>query len=201
MIALLFATEMEATPLVLQLADAAPLDPTPNRPTMYTSASLDIAVAIVGMGKRAAEAGTLRVIERLCPTGIFNIGIAGGLSDSAVVGKIYRVRQVVDWPHAANTPIRLAADRFEELPARDLVSSDEPVFDDGLRKTLAGFGEMVDMEGSAIAAVAGRAGIQCTSIKAISDQAKHGHKETLRKNLRQASEKLSRLVAQNLFPG
>ena len=202
MIGLVFATAMEAAPSMAFLEETS-LRHRSMGDTLhvYDFSGASMALSVVGMGKPAAARGARELIRRAHPTILVNLGIAGGLTSDAIIGEIYRVRNAVDWPHAPSSPIAFDAHGGEQLPGLDLVTSDEPIFDSRLRQELSRYGQMVDMEGSAVAAVAMDANLPCVAIKAISDAAKEGHRETLRKNLNEACEKLARLVAQMRFGG
>ena len=204
MIALLYATALEAAPLLARFEkDARSHRRLSDTLYLYDFERSPLAVALVGMGKSAAAAGTQAVIRRLEPAALINLGIAGGLSEHAVVGGIFAVRHAVDWPHAPNDPVPFDVPTDDSIPLSclDLVTSDAPVFDDVLREKLKKYGDMVDMEGSAIARAAITAKLPCRAIKVISDEARDGHRETLRKNIGRASEKLAELVAQMRVAG
>lgn len=200
MIAFAFATVTEAEPLRAYLEDNSS-----NRHTLtehlhvYDMQTCSAALIIVGMGKTEATAGIRDAIHRITPQSLINLGIAGGLTTEAAIGGIFRVRKAVDWPHAPSAPIAFSSDGFEQIPGLDLVTTDEPVFNEDLRRRLSRYGQMVDMEGAAIAAVANEANIPFAAIKIISDAAKEGHRDILKKNIKEASKKLARLVAQMCF--
>lgn len=200
MIAFVFATVTEAEPLLAYLKDTSlRRRMLTEQLHVYDMQASSAAVAVVGMGKTAATAGTRDAIHRITPQSLVNLGIAGGLTTEAVIGNVFRVKNAVDWPHALSTPVAFSSDGFEQIPGLDLVTTDEPVFDAALRRRLRRYGQMVDMEGAAIAAAAAEANIPCTAIKIISDAAKEGHREILKKNINEASKKLARLVAQMCF--
>ena len=142
------------------------------------------AVVVAGVGKANAAAGTQLAVGTLGADAIINVGVAGGLDPSLVVGAVYRAGRAVEYdfdlsrvngsavgtPDERDTPffdLAAAGDwPVATVATGDRFTDDECDFD-FLRKT---FGASVrDMELGAIAHAAFRAGVPVYSFKAITN--------------------------------
>ena len=119
------------------------------------------------------------------------------LSDSLELGAAYRISTAT---MAGDDPRGVAFDAlgFDALPAARLVTSPVPVFEDTLRKQLRVRGDAVDMEGAVVGRLCAAANTPCAAVKCISDFAKAGDRETLHRNLKQASGALSAVLCERL---
>ena len=142
------------------------------------------AIVICGVGKVNAACGAQLAIDLLGADKIINLGVAGGLSESVEVGRIYSVSHAVqydfDLTKINGTPLG-TLDEFKEnylklaasplFPQKRLATGDR--FNDSkedfetLTKILKA--DIRDMEGAAIAQACIHAGAECYSYKAISD--------------------------------
>ena len=197
--ALVFATTMEADPFDSALTEVAEKRWLSEDIWRYDYRDEGVLAAVVGMGMDASAAGMLHLLGAYHPSSVLNIGIAGALSDRVTIGGIYGVSRTVCWSGDSPEGYRLAPTPFFSLPNRTLVTSVTPVFDAALRDEMARTGDMVDMEGAAIAEVCAHAAVPCAAIKGISDGAKDGDRETLRKNLTAVSERLAAVIVPRLF--
>ncbi len=135
-----------------------------------------VAWCITGVGSLAAARATRLLIDGHRPRVIVSAGFAGGLAASLVRGAVVR-------------PVSVAAD--DDRPAIPLASGDAGPAGaaGGLRlitacrvlrtpaekraKHESSGADLVDMETHAIASVAATAGVPCTAIRVISDDAQH----------------------------
>ena len=108
-------------------------------------------MAISGMGSAPALDVTKALLEQLEPAEVINLGIAGALGPGFEIGRIYRITQAVDWPDGKERPWPLTPGRFRDLPPATLVTSTKPVFSTEERGKLNPVGDLVDMEGAAVA--------------------------------------------------
>lgn len=198
MIGILMATQMEAEPFLEKMRETEKGEEDADHVTRFVRGEFEIAVALVGMGKSLAGKAVERFVARYQPDRIINAGIAGALNDNLKIGTVYRVSSTVNWPEASHRRLHCAATGFEKLQSASLVTSDRPVFDDTLRRTLQPFGDMVDMEGAVIADICSSLNVECIALKCISDFASNGDREQLRKNLDTAARSLGTLLWKNV---
>jgi adenosylhomocysteine nucleosidase len=86
---------------------------------------------------------------------------------------------------------------FCGLPVRRLVTCDRPVFDARRRAELSLQGDLIDMEGAAVARVAGLYGIPCAMLKGVSDSADTTGRQAIASNI----DRVSARIAQTLMDG
>jgi adenosylhomocysteine nucleosidase len=204
MIGLLFATLMEARPFLL----ACRAEAVESRPfAMYrTDLQPDLRIAISGMGKVASAVTCQALIIVQQATRIVNAGACGALHDSPElsVGRLLGISESVEGDHDVFgkrlKPVSCAALASLDLPAARLVTSDRPVFDTRRRAAFAKLGDVVDMEGAAIARVAQYYQVPCSLIKGVSDGARPLDRKTLLQNLSAVSEQIAQSVWQALKP-
>jgi len=198
MIGLLFATLTEARPF-LSLCDAVQITDTPFR-VYRTDCTPRLRIIISGMGKVSATAAGQALILTHSATHLINAGACGALKDipELAVGQVVRVASAVEGDHHVSgkrpVPVDCQMQRWTDLPPARLVTCDQPVFDIKRRNACAKLGEVVDMEGAAIARVAHWYGVSCEMIKGITDGAKPTHREILLENLNRISEQIGNLL-------
>ncbi|MGD9007885.1 MAG: hypothetical protein PVG41_08185 [Desulfobacteraceae bacterium] len=204
MTGLIFATKMEAGPF-LSAAQSACIEKGPI-PIYHVDAMPWLHVAISGMGKVAAAAACQFLIRELESVEIINAGAAGALVSGKryAPGSLFCVTSTVEGDHEqlGKNPQPLLSDGQTDLdlpPAR-LVTCDIPVFDLQRRKTLAEKGDLVDMEGAAIARVAAMFEIPWTMIKGVSDAAGPTDRDVLLSNLKMVSQKIGDYLHRHLQP-
>ncbi len=171
MIGILFATEMEAKPF---------LDRGEPEGTV---------VLVSGMGMAAARTATLELIEKHGCTSVINAGVCGALDDSLERGSVHRVSVVnVDDPASAGSLV-------VEDSGKRLVTVEEPVFQPNRKKELSAFGELVDMEGYAVARVCEERNIPCIMVKGVTDFGDHNGKDDIQKHIDSVSESVADAIA------
>ncbi|MDA8141947.1 MAG: hypothetical protein M0036_25140 [Desulfobacteraceae bacterium] len=202
MIGLIFATRMEAQPF-LQLSKAELAVEKPFQ--IYQCASLPaLRIMISRMGKVAAAMSTLSLIIEHRVGQIINAGACGVLRDLSElpVGQIVAITSAVEGDHQVfgrrPEPAICSTTLWPELPKARLVTCDRPVFDLRRRSACAKLGEVVDMEGAAIARAAGLYQVPCEMLKGITDSAQAAERKTLIANLNTVSERLALLLWQML---
>lgn len=200
MTGLIFATVREAAPFLHLTGQPQRKHPLP---AFYTGRQSSGVLTIVsGMGPVAAGVAARRAIEDYGARRLINAGICGALrSGSAwMPGALFVIRRATTVDCAASVQtgvVDCACQTWEGLPAADLVTCDQPLFDAALRDALAAWGALVDMEGAAIASVARDRGLPCTLIKGITDFAAEGERADLHRRL----EGVSRQIAEVLMAG
>jgi adenosylhomocysteine nucleosidase len=119
-------------------------------------------VAMAGMGRQAAGRAAEAVVARYTPGLLVSAGIAGALTPGLKVGHLIRARQVVDADSGAH---------FVTQGGVGTVVTVSSVSGSAEKHALAKrwSAAVVDMEASAVAAVAQRSGIGFAAIKSISD--------------------------------
>jgi 4-hydroxybenzoate polyprenyltransferase len=171
MIGILFATEMEAQPFLDRGV--------PEGVIVEISEE---------MGLEAARIASEKLVERGCTT-IINAGVCGALNNRLERGAVYRVSMV------SIEALKAAVNVGVGIGLKRLVSVDEPVFDPKRKKELSKYGELVDMEGYAVARVCESHEIPCILIKGVTDFGDGSGKEDIQKHIAPVSE----TVADALF--
>lgn len=202
MIGLIFATSFEARPF-LSTHKAIRIDNWPF-PVYRVVAQPWLHVVVSGMGKVAAAVACLTLIRELKVSEIINAGACGALQDgkSYEPGVLFCVASAVEGDHEVfgKPPLPLISDGGQvwDLPSARLITCDTPVFDDAQRTHLATRGDLVDMEGAAIARVAAMYSTPWTMLKGISDTAGPTDRDVLEQNLIMVSEKIGAFLGDHL---
>ncbi|MEE9368060.1 MAG: UbiA-like polyprenyltransferase [Pontiella sp.] len=174
MIGILFATEMEAQPFI----DRGAPDGT--------------VVAISGMGLEAARIATEKLVKDDGCTTIINAGVCGALNNRLERGAVYRVSMV------SIEALKAAVNVGVGIGLKRLVSVEEPVFEPERKKELSKFGELVDMEGYAVARVCEEFEVPCIMIKGVTDFGDVNGKEDIQKHITPVSETVADAIFQCL---
>jgi adenosylhomocysteine nucleosidase len=187
MIAVLFATNREARPF-LALVGAEFLEAQPF--AVYKSSAYPrLRIVISRMGKIAAGTACQAMILKHGATHVVNPGACGALRDAPelAVGNLVRISEAAEGDHEIFgkrvAPVACGNHLLAALPPARLVTADRPVFDTQRRAEYAQFGDVVDMEGAAVARVAALYQVPCDLIKGITDTAQHLERDTLLRNL------------------
>jgi len=170
MIGILFATEVEAQPFIDRGVPEGTV------------------VSISGMGLEAARIATEKLVKEDKCTTIINAGVCGALINRLERGAVYRVSMVSTEHLKAGVNVGIG------LGLKRLVTVDEPVFEPKRRKELSKYGELVDMEGYAVARVCETHDIPCILIKGVTDFGDGAGKEDIQKHIAPVSETVAEAV-------
>lgn len=201
MMGLVLATEREARPLLSLLA-AKVVGESPFGLWRATLGRGDEALRILvtGMGKVAAAAATAALLSTTEIHRVINLGACGALvdRDDLAPGALCQVRRVVEGDHCGcggrpPEPLDCVAVDAPQLVQVDLVTTDRPVFEDQRREALAVHGQVVDMEGAAVARTAAWFATPCTLLKGVTDPAGSFDRHQLMANLDGVAEALADL--------
>jgi adenosylhomocysteine nucleosidase len=192
-IGILYATLQEARSFLKRTG----AQQTGDRPfSLFRLPNPSVLIMISGMGKvSAALAAQTLIREKGCDR-LINAGVCGILVDSPVLapGLVMRVSEASEGPPDPGIQggsVYCTDNRWPDLPTARLVTVERPVFDAHLRRRLAQWGELVDMEGAVVARVAGLYGATCAMIKGITDTADDGQRIDLHRNLAAVSDAIA----------
>ncbi len=154
-------------------------------------------IAVTGMGCFAALSSLLPIFPHIVE--IWNLGFCGALKQDLPIGSLYPIAEVekhLFLPPLDPVSLQIAKNNHPliSLPSngKKLITTDCPIHDPSLKATLNG--DLVDMEGYAIAYAAERFNKPCRLWKVVSDFASpHGRDSILRH-----SAELSHLLAHHL---
>jgi nucleoside phosphorylase len=208
MIALLAATEREAGPLLANLG-ALEIQHTPF-PTWRAAVSGPFGEArlvVSGVGKVAAAAATASLLAQTDVDWLINFGACGVLRDrrDLTPGTLCQANQAEEGDHCGigdrpADPVDCRTLEETGLTPVNLVTVDRPIFDADWRTRLAAHGQVVDMEGAAVARTAAWFGVPCTLIKAITDTAGNQDRQRLQARLDRMAAALAAKVLEILHP-
>jgi 4-hydroxybenzoate polyprenyltransferase len=160
-------------------------------------------VLISGMGKEKAGLATRYLITSYHVSIVINAGICAATIDKIEVGEVFRVVQVSEVNSQcspAQQDISGSENKFQRianklpslgLPEARLITVDTPVFEPKQRKEIRKWGELIDMEGAAIADVCAEHDIPCYLVKGVTDHADHNGKQAIQDNIETVSEKIA----------
>jgi len=143
------------------------------------------------MGLEAARLATEKMVEKGCTT-IINAGVCGALSNRLERGGVYRVSMV------SMEELKAAVNVGVGIGLKRLVSVQEPVFQAERKKELSKYGELVDMEGYAVARVCEEHDIPCILLKGVTDFGDVNGKEDIQKHIGPVSETVADAIFQCL---
>jgi nucleoside phosphorylase len=161
-------------------------------------------VAVSGMGKVAAAAAASHLVLAHRVSMLVNAGLCGRLTADHCwsVGDLLRIRSAVEGDcdrfGRPEPPVACDTRWFRRLAPARLVTCDRPVFDAEQRSRLAALGELADMEGAAVARVAGLYGLACAMVKGISDVADQTGRTELARNIDWVSERIANALVSEL---
>jgi len=170
MTGVLFATQMEAQPFI----DRGVPD----------GVVVEVAEE---MGLEAARIAAEKLVEKGC-TSIINAGVCGALNNRLERGAVYRVSMV------SHEKLKAAVNVGVGLGLKRLVSVDEPVFGTARKRELSGYGDLVDMEGYAVARVCEEHSVPCILIKGVTDFGDGNGKEDIQKHIEPVSQTVAEAI-------
>jgi len=120
-------------------------------------------VAVGGIGRVAAWGAAKAVVARYKPSTLISAGVVGALSATLKVGDVVRGREVIDADSGA---------RFTAVGGDSVIVTVSSVSGPAEKRSLAARykADVVDMESSAVAAVAREHGVDFLAVKAVSDE-------------------------------
>ena len=202
-----FATLIEAEPFLARLSV---IELGAHPAALYAATARGCSrflVLICGMGPAAASAALDGTIARYAPCRVLNCGVAGSLSEALAIGEIRQISAVAD-ASSYVTPLNPATLAYLSAPhelitplprhvgrAR-LLSQAVPVFDPARRAVLSARGDLIDMEGAAVARLCRGRALPCGLIKVVSDHA--NDRATLLGNLAHTSRRLADFLIYHL---
>lgn len=198
MIGMIFATLSEAKPF-LEWSRAMRIDTEPLEVYQVPSKP-DLFITISGIGKVAAAVACHSQIKEFKVNEVVNAGVCGALQNEKrfAPGEVFCITSAAEGDHEnpITPPQPIISDgQFDwDLPAARLTTCDRPVFDADLREALSATGDLVDMEGAAIARVAAMYDVRWSMVKGITDTAGPADQADLKRNLTAVSEKICRLL-------
>ena len=194
-----FATTVEADPFI-NLVNAKQISHEPWLIYQTSLAGQPSIIIVTGMGMEPVSMAVEFIINNYAVNTILNCGVAGSLTDDFVVGDIvnvsctwiYQAGEITeDARHLSTHPYSL-----EGYKDGVLLTVDQPVFDQHLKKSLSEVAQLVDMEGGMVARLCGQQNISCQLIKIVSDFAIK--RNQLKHNLCNVSERLADRIATDI---
>lgn len=205
MIGIVVASPLEAAPFLdLQKWQPVEMQPVSLYKGLIGPSRVPAVLVISGIGKVAAAVATHMMISTHGAKRIFNPGVCGALKtfDAPAVGRLFRIDTAIEGDRQAGPeavlPENCASDPFDALPVARLVTCDQPVFDAERKKSLVALGDLVDMEGAAVARVANMFALPCVLLKGITDGAEEGGRAVLKQNIDVVSRKLATAFYANI---
>jgi adenosylhomocysteine nucleosidase len=159
-------------------------------------------VLLTGIGKVAAAISVARAITERRPSRVLNVGTAGALRDG--MEGVHRIGRVIehDLDHDAISaligepvPGEIVLDALSDTV---LATGDAFVADRAVRADLAVRAHLVDMEGFAVARACLAAGVPCTLIKVVSDDASEHAARTWVEQVEGTARVIAEVVAAEL---
>lgn len=159
-------------------------------------------VLLTGPGKVSAAVSVAGALARRRPSRVLNVGTAGalrsGLHGTFTVGRVLEhdfdaaaIAAITGQP----LPAELELDPTSEVV---LATGDVFVQDEELRRALAARAHLVDMEGYAVARACAAAGVPCTIVKVVSDEASTGALRSWQETIDQSARLIAEAVRDQL---
>ncbi len=196
MIGIVFATHSEAQAFFNRV-QARPIGekPFPAYEFQLPDRPEKIIAVISGIGKVTAALATQHLITTHRADHIINAGVCGAVADDIAPGEVFCVTHSMEGDVLIRnaTTVTYPSDclGFEDLPAARLITGDKPICNLEKRSRCAELGELVDMEGAAVAKTCNLAGIRVNLIKVVSDFADESTEVDIKQNLPEACARLS----------
>ena len=194
MIGVLFATADEARPFL----DKGRAERISTDPFVVYRFNGQAFVIISGMGMEPARQACRELIGKHAVSEVINAGVCGALAGGIGRGSVFTIRSVSDGTQPVGAPSPLRPTTAPGLESRTLVTVQVPVFDPERRAALAKAGELVDMEGFAVADVCRELRVPCCLIKGVTDFGDRDGKADIRKHIDSVSAGVAGHVLQAL---
>jgi len=130
---------------------------------------LSLYIVRTGVGKKNAQRGARRLLEKVTPELGLSIGLCGGVSKSVKVGQTIISTQMIDL--SSGEQFNFSVDLPKNFTSAQLASSHQILGPEEKEKVRTQYPEVqvCDMETSGLAAVLSEKGIPCVSIRTVSD--------------------------------
>lgn len=199
MIGIVFATQKEADPFLRQVeAQKKEEDRFPCF-IFVSKVGSDGVVLISGIGKNNGRAAADHLMEKYSVSKIINAGIAGAAVDGIPVGSLFCISEVRDGDETEKGVWKCSNWNLLRTPRARLTTFEKPVFDLEKKQSVAHWGELIDMEGGAVAQVCHKRGVECVLLKGVSDFADEKGRDSLQKNLGLVSQQIADKLVEILF--
>ena len=195
---LIFATLEEANPLINKLK----INQVFEKPFKVFKNN-ELIVIISGIGKIRATAACAYAIGEFGKSNeyeILNIGAAGSLNSSFSIGDIRTIEMVADCTET-HVKSKIKTPTIQGLKSATLLTSDVTILSLDTRKNLSHYGELVDMEGFAIAKTAAIFGKKVSFLKIVSDTPENTSKNEIIKNIQSVSQLLVDEIVEFILRG
>jgi len=162
------------------------------------------ALVISGVGRVRAAAGASFLLSSFEKGTLLNTGTCGDNTGMNEPGGIFTISDVADlsMPMPGKTAFPVySIEKIRGIESATLVTSDSPAISLDERKNAAGFGELSDMEGAAIAYVAGKYRRSCSMVKIVSDSTGHVDDGDIERNIIDYSVRLGEFMGDFLREG
>lgn len=165
----------------------------------------ELPILVTGPGKVNAAVAVTAALSTTTPSGVINLGTAGGLHDG--LHGVHEIHTVIQHDFDANALLALVNRDYGTPITLDyaggnahtvLATGDRFVADHGARTVLARDAHLVDMEGYAVACAARAANVPVRLIKLVSDDADESALATWAETVGEHARVLSRWVKEEL---
>ncbi len=191
MLAYIFATLREAGPFIQKLQPNNLNTLKTHRFTEITIKNIKRVISLCGIGIESARKNIQAIREQYPITEVLNIGICGTVKDELPINSLYTVSETFYWPDKEKGVYKSNLKLFKNLKEVKLATCKEPIFNTELRKKISKYGDIVDMEGAAIAQKCEEYAISYSFLKGVSDKADVGHKKILYQNIDKLAQKMA----------
>jgi nucleoside phosphorylase len=182
-IALIFATMMEAKPFIQGMAlgkiEGAPF-------SVFEKAGIVLVVS--GIGKANAAMAALYCCQTFEPAFVCNLGAAGATDASFSLGDMLHITEAIEYDRPelrSNKPHVHSPHVLEGFPFAKVATQDTPVIEAEAREEIASFAGLVDMEAASVIQACGKFQTKCVIFKFVSDTSDHTHGDDIVKNIKQ----------------
>ncbi len=186
MICLMMATFLEAEPFIKKMRMQK------KKETSFpVYVSKDTILVLSGIGKVQAAMAATYVCVSLQPDVILNLGAAGANSKRGQLGEIYHIDKVLEMDRLHLKTLKplvllpdTLLDSMQGLQQVTLLTRDIAVVDPCERAQMAQYGELSDMEGSAVVQACRKFKTVCYLFKQVTDTGEHQQCDEITANIK-----------------
>lgn len=196
-VVLQFATQLEAKPFI----EALRLTPLQQKPFSLYGGDSSLYVIIGGIGINPASVTATYSILSLNANIIINIGAAGALQKSQILGTTYSVTEVIDTTRynlSSMVSYTYTISPVSEFVKARCVSVVQPLRTKEERNAFANIADIVDMELAGIAYASQKFGINCYALKYITDTQEHSSQYQIVKNITTISPQVIPIILKGI---